>query len=370
MISILNIDRSLLDNHYQYQVKRLQTMLKKFLIALIAIIVFTTNKPAIAQDNTLHIYSSRHYNTDEKLYSDFTEQTGIEIKRVDGKGDALIARLEQEGELSPADLFITVDSGRLWRAEQAGLFDTLQSETLTEKTPANFRHPKGQWFGFSTRARVLVYNKDKIEDGALTSYKDLADPKWKGRICVRSSGNIYNQSLLASMIAQDGEDAAKDWATGLLNNLARKPQGGDTDQIKAVAAGVCDIALVNSYYVFRLQRSDKPEDNAVVQDLAIVFPDQGGVKEGGGTHVNISGAGVLKNAKNKKAAVKFLEYLTSETAQAYFANGNNEYPVVEGVEVNKVVEANKDFKIQNINVSEFGKHQKQAKMIFDEIAFP
>ncbi len=345
-------------------------MLNKFLLTLILAITLTIYKPAIAQDNTLHIYSSRHYDTDEKLYSGFTEQTGIKIKRVDGKGDALIARLEQEGELSPADLFITVDSGRLWRAEQAGLFDTAQSEILMEKTPANFRHPEGQWFGFSTRARVLVYNKDKIENGALTSYKDLADPRWKGRVCVRSSGNIYNLSLLASMIAQEGEDVAKEWAKGVLNNLARKPQGGDTDQIKAVAAGVCDIALVNSYYFFRLQRSDKPADKAVVQDLEIVFPDQDALNEGGGTHVNISGAGILKNAKNKEAAVKFLEYLTSDTAQAYFANGNNEYPVVEGVEVNKVVEASKGFKIQNINVSEFGKHQKQAKMIFDEIEFP
>lgn len=340
--------------------------MNKFLSLLTLGLTLITIKPAMAEENALHIYSSRHYNTDEKLYSDFTKETGIEIKRVDGKGDALIARLEQEGDLAPADLFITVDAGRLWRAEQAGLFEAVQSETLNEKIPENLRHPEGQWFGFSTRARVLVYNTDKIEEGALTSYKDLSDPKWKGRICVRSSGNIYNQSLLASMIVQDGEETAKSWAKGLLDNLARKPQGGDTDQIKAVAAGVCDIALANSYYFFRLQRSEKEEDNAVVKNLAIIFPDQ----EAQGTHVNISGAGILKNAKNKEAAVKFLEYLTSESAQAYFANGNNEYPVVDGVEVNEVVEANKDFKIQDINVSEFGKHQKQAKMVFDEIEFP
>ncbi len=341
-------------------------MIKKILATLTIATAFTTIKPAIADNNTLHIYSSRHYNTDEKLYSEFTEQTGIEVKRVDGKGDALIARLEQEGELSSADLFITVDSGRLWRAEQAGLFQTIQSETLNSKIPANLRHPEGEWFGFSNRARVIVYNTDKIEEGALTSYQDLADPKWKGRICVRSSGNIYNQSLLASMIAQNGEEVAKAWAKGLLDNLARKPQGGDTDQIKAVAAGICDIALANSYYFFRLQRSEKADDNAVVESLAIVNPDQ----DSTGTHINISGAGVLKNAKNKKAAVKFLEYLTSETAQAYFANGNNEYPVIEGVEVNEIVEANRDFKIQDINVSTFGENQKQAKMIFDEIKFP
>lgn len=341
-------------------------MIKYGLLTLTILLSTATFKPAVAEENTLHIYSSRHYNTDEKLYSDFTKETGIEIKRVDGKGDALIARLEQEGELAPADLIITVDAGRLWRAEQAGLFQPIQSEILSEKIPANLRHDDGQWFGFSTRARVLVYNRDKIEEGTLTSYKDLADPKWKGRICVRSSSNIYNQSLMASIIAQDGEDSAKAWAKGLFENLARKPQGGDTDQIKAVAAGVCDIALANSYYFFRLQRSENPEDNAVVENLAIVFPDQ----DTNGTHVNISGAGVLKNAKNKEAAVKFLEYLTSESAQAYFANGNNEYPVVANVKVNETVEAKKDFKIQDINVSAFGENQKQAKMIFDEIEFP
>lgn len=341
--------------------------MNKFLLILVIVMAFTAHKPAQAEDKKiLNIYSSRHYNTDEKLYTNFTEETGIEIKRVDGKGDALIARLEQEGDIAPADLFITVDAGRLWRAEQAGLFQSVESETLEQKIPANLRHPEGQWFGFSTRARVIIYNTEKIEKGMLAYYQDLADPKWKGRICVRSSGNIYNQSLLASMISQDGEDAAKAWAKGLLANLARKPQGGDTDQIKAVAAGVCDIALANSYYFFRLQRSEKEQDNTVVKNLAIVFPNQ----ETKGTHANISGAGVLKNAKNKDAAIKFLEYLTSGTAQAYFANGNNEYPVIDNVQVNEIVEANKNFKIQTINVSEFGKHQKQAKMIFDEIEFP
>ncbi len=341
-------------------------MLKNILFTITLALVFTTVKPAVAEDEVLHIYSSRHYETDEKLYDDFTKETGIGVKRVDGKGDALIARLEQEGALSQADLLITVDSGRLWRAEQAGLFQSIQSETLTQKIPANFRHPDGKWFGFSSRARILVYDQSQVQDGALTSYQDLADPKWKGRVCVRSSGNIYNQSLLASMIAHDGEDAAKAWAQGLLDNLARKPQGGDTDQIKAVAAGVCDVALVNSYYFFRLQRSDKQDDRSLVENLRPVFPNQNST----GTHVNIAGAGVLKHAKNRDAAVKFLEYLTSDSAQAYFANGNNEYPVVDGVKVNDIVEAQKSFKVQDVNVSEFGVYQQKSKMIFDEIAFP
>jgi iron(III) transport system substrate-binding protein len=340
--------------------------MKKIIYALAVSMCLTVGTPAGADEGTLHVYSSRHYNTDEKLYADFTDSTGIEIKRIDGKGDALITRLEQEKDLGAADLFITVDSGRLWRAEQAGLFQPINSKILTEKIPANLRDEGGKWYGFSSRARVLIYNKETIEEGVLTSYQDLADPKWKGRVCVRSSSNIYNQSLLASMIAQSGKDKAKAWATGVLNNLARKPQGGDTDQIKAVAAGVCDIALANSYYFFRLQRSENANDSKVVENLAIVFPDQ----DGKGAHINISGAGVLKHAKNKDAAVKFLEYLTSDTAQAYFANGNNEYPVVEGVKVNDTVEAQKSFKVQDINVREFGLHQKEAKMIFDEVGFP
>jgi iron(III) transport system substrate-binding protein len=329
-------------------------------------VLFTAGQPAMAQNEVLHIYSSRHYNTDEKLYSDFTKQTGIEVKRVEGKEDALISRLEQEGNISPADLLITVDAGRLWRAEQAGLFETVDSEVLKEKIPANLRHPEGLWFGFSTRARIIVYNKDKIKDEAPSSYQDLADPKWKGQICVRSSGNIYNQSLLASMIAQDGEEAAKSWAKGLLGNLARKPQGGDTDQIKAVAAGVCNIALVNSYYFFRMQRSEDTEDVKAVQNMGLVFPDQNAK----GTHINISGAGVLKHGKNKSAAIKFLEYLTTDSAQRYFADGNNEYPVVKGVKVNETIEKQKSFKSQDVNVREFGVHQQKAKMIFDEISFP
>jgi len=340
-------------------------MLKNTAFMLIAVTMSLLPNISFAKDDVLHIYSSRHYSTDEAFYSDFTKQTGIEIKRVEGKGDALIARLEQEGKLSPADILMTVDSGRLWRAEEAGLFQEISSETLTQKIPTNLRHPNGQWFGFSTRARVLVYNQNAIKADDLTSYQDLADPKYKGRVCVRSSNNIYNLSLLASMIAQDGEEAATKWASGVLENLARKPQGGDTDQIKAVARGICDVALVNSYYFFRLQRSQSQDDQQIVQDLKMAFPDQNTT----GTHINISGAGVLKNAPNKKAAIKFLEYLTSNSAQTYFADGNNEYPIDESVTVNATVEAQKSFKTQDINARDFGVYQKQAKMIFDMIGF-
>ena len=342
----------------------------KFLLGLILGFTFD---PSITQaettqndENILHIYSSRHYNTDEALYENFTKQTGIKIQRIDGKGDALIARLQQEGDKSPADLLITVDSGRLWRAEEAGLFEPIKSKKLNKAIPANLRHDNGQWYGFSKRARILVYNNDKIEKGALTSYQDLADPKYKGRVCIRSSSNIYNLSLMASMIAMNGEEKAKNWAQGVLNNLARKPQGGDTDQIKAVAANLCDIALVNSYYFYRLQRSNKQEDQNVVANLMTVFPNQ----KTDGTHINISGAGVLKHSDNKEAAVQFLEYLVTSEAQKYFADGNNEFPVVKKTEVNDLVKKDLGFKEQKINVQEFGKNQQKAKMIFDEIKFP
>lgn len=345
-------------------------MIKKIKLALtltaLSTIILTPSQQINAQEQTLNIYSSRHYSTDKKLYSNFTEQTGIKIKRIDGKGDALIARLIQEGKLSPADLFITVDSGRLWRAQQANLFEPVNSKVLEEKIPSNLRGPKNSWFGFSSRARILVYNTKKIKADEIQSYQDLANPKFKGRICIRSSSNIYNQSLLASMISLKGIDAAKIWAKNVLENLARKPQGGDTDQIKAVSAGICDIALANSYYYFRLLRSNDEKKQNVVKGLAITFPDQ----TTDGTHINISGAGVLKNAKNKEAAIQFLEYLTTDAAQTYFSNGNNEYPVVETATVNPVVEKNRNFKIQDINVNEFGKYQSQAKMIFDEIGFP
>ncbi len=341
----------------------------KFL--LISSVILTASLPVTAEekinkdDNTLHIYSSRHYDTDQALYDNFTKQTGIQIERVDGKGDALIARLEQEGQNSPADLFITVDSGRLWRAEQAGLFAPIKSDILNDRIPETVRHEGDQWFGFSKRARVFVYNKNKIKADDIQNYSDLTNPDLKGRVCIRTSSNIYNLSLMASMISLNGKDTAQEWATGVLDNLARKPQGGDTDQIKAVAADICDIALVNSYYFYRLMKSDKQDDKDIVANLGVVYPDQ----NGDGTHINISGAGVLKNADNKIAAIKFLEYLTSTDAQKYFAEGNNEYPVVKDVKLDSGFYQD-DFKQQSVNVSEFGKYQKDAMMIFDMIKFP
>ncbi len=318
-----------------------------------------------AEEPELNIYTSRHYQTDEALYDRFTELTGIRINRLEGKGDQLIERIRSEDVNSPADILITVDAGRLWRAEQAGLFQPVRSAVLEERVPANLRHPDGLWFGFSTRARLIFYNKQEIEPGAVKTYEDLADPRWRGRVCIRSSGNIYNQSLLGAIIAADGEAEAEGWAQGVVNNFARHPTGGDTDQIRSVAAGECGLAVANSYYFARLLKSDKADDKAVVASLGVVFPNQ----EGRGAHVNVSGAGVLKYAPHPEAAVKFLEYLVSEEAQHYFADANNEYPAVNGVAANSVLERLGSFKADPLNVSVLGETQPQAQRIFDRVGW-
>ncbi len=304
----------------------------------------------------VNIYSSRHYNTDDQLYDGFTEQTGISVNLIEGKDDELIERIKSEGKNSPADILITVDAGRLWRAAQAGIFAPVESEILEEKIPGNLQDPNNLWFGFSKRARVIVYNKDKVDLSQLSTYEDLADPKWKGKFIVRSSSNIYNQSLVAGMIEEKGEEATAEWIEGLVANFARSPQGNDTSQIEDVAAGVADLTLANTYYLARYE--DNPE---VFEKVGIFFPNQ----DDRGTHINISGAGLLKHAPNKEQAIAFLEYLASPEAQEFFALGNNEYPVVEGTPVNPVVESFGEFKDDTTNVSAYGKNNADAVKIMD-----
>lgn len=321
--------------------------------------------PGRAQDQELNLYSSRHYQTDEALYEGFTKETGIKINRLEGKSDELIERIKNEGVNSPADILITVDAGRLWRAEQAGLFQPTHSDVLEARIPANLRHPDGLWYGFATRARLIYYNTDEIAEGEVLSYEDLADPRWQGRVCIRSSGNVYNQSLLGSMIAAHGEADAEAWAKGVVSNFARSPQGGDTDQIRSVAAGQCGLAVANSYYFVRLMKSDKAEDQAVVEKIGVVFPNQ----DGRGTHVNVSGAGILKHAPHPDAALKFLEYLAGEKAQHYFSDGSNEYPAVDGVPANSTLESLGSFKADPLNVSVLGQNQPEAQRIFDRVGW-
>ena len=318
------------------------------------------------QDTTveeeLNLYSSRHYDTDEALYDTFTEQTGIEINLIEGKGDELIERLKSEGDNSPADLFMTVDVGMLWKADNEGLFQPLESDALEAAVPDNLQHPENHWFGLTQRARVIVYNPETVDPSELSTYEALAEPEWEGRVCIRSSSNIYNQSLMGSLIANLGSDAASGWAEGMVSNFAREPEGGDTDQIKAVAAGVCDVAIANHYYYARLVKSDDAADTAVADSTALFFPNQ----EDRGTHVNISGAGLLANAPHPNAAKVFLEYLVTPEAQAVFAEGNNEFPVVEGVELDPVVAELGEFKTDAASVNEFGANNAEALIIFDE----
>lgn len=309
----------------------------------------------------VNVYSSRHYDTDLALYDEFTEATGIKINLIEAGADALIERIKSEGEFSPADVLITVDAGRLWRAEEAGILDAVASDTLTNRVPEYLRHPDGLWFGLSKRARVIIYNKAAGEPAVLDTYADLADPSNAGKVCIRSSSNIYNISLMASMVSHIGAAAAEEWAKGVVSNFARDPQSNDTGQIQAVASGECGIAVVNTYYLARYVASDDPELNAIADAVGVVFPDQ----QGRGTHVNISGAGVVKGAPNRENAIKFIEYLTEDKAQNYFANGNNEYPAVPGVAPAAAVVTLGSFKEDELNASLLGQNQAEAVRVFD-----
>jgi iron(III) transport system substrate-binding protein len=335
----------------------------KSLILLPAIAVSCT---ALAQDKELNLYSSRHYQADEALYAGFTKLTGIRINRIEAGEDALIERIRNEGARSPADVMVTVDAGRLWRAEQLGLFQPVRSAQLEARIPAAFREPGGHWFGFSMRARVIAYNKAKVKPAEVASYDSLADARWQGRVCMRSSTSIYNLSLMGALIERRGEPQAEAWARAVLGNLARAPKGGDTDQLKSVAAGECDVTIANQYYHARLARSAKADERAIAEKVGVVFPDQAGR----GTHVNISGAGVMKNAPHRDAAVRFLEYLASDDAQRYFADGNNEWPVVAGVKVhNPALSAFGAFKVDPVNVAVFGRNQPAAQKLYDRVGW-
>ncbi|MBV6474852.1 MAG: Iron uptake protein A1 [Rhodocyclaceae bacterium] len=316
--------------------------------------------PAFAQEKVLNLYSARHYQTDEALYSNFTRQTGIKINRIEGKEDELLERIKNEGANSPADVFITVDAARLAQADALGLFAPVQSKLLDERIPAHLRST--DWFAFSTRARVILYNKAAANPDDVRNYEDLAHPKLKGKVCVRSGAHPYNLSLGSALIHHLGEQKTEEWAKGLVANFARAPKGGDTDQIKAVAAGECGVAISNSYYIARLLRSDKPADKQAMDKIGVVWPNQGSF----GTHINVSGGGMLKTAPHKEAAVKFLEYLASDEAQAYFANGNNEWPAVKSVAVkNPALDALGSFKADTLNVGTLSKNTALAQKVFD-----
>jgi iron(III) transport system substrate-binding protein len=332
----------------------------------IALVFALSAGTALAQDKVLNVYSSRHYQTDEALYGNFTKLTGIRINRIEAGEDPLIERIRNEGERSPADVLITVDAGRLWRAEQLGLFQPVKSPVLESRIPESYRDPAGRWFGFSLRTRLIAYNKAKVREGEVQTYEELADPKWKGRVCMRSSTNVYNLSLMGALIDHLGEQKAEAWARGVHDNLAQEPKGGDTDQLKAVAAGLCDVTISNQYYYARLARSEKPDEKRIAERLGVVLPNQ----KTWGAHVNISGAGVMKNAPHREAAIRFLEYLASDEAQRYFADGNNEWPVTANLKVdNPVLARFGEFKRDRLNVAVLGRNQPSSQKIYDRVAW-
>ncbi len=327
---------------------------------------------AIAQEQVLNLYSARHYSTDEALYSNFTKATGIKINRVDADDAGILARLKAEGTASPADVVLLVDAARLYKGEVDGLFAPIQSKLLEDAIPAQYRAvatPQGTpWFGFSTRARVVVYDKLKVKREDVDSYEKLADPKNKGKLCVRSGAHPYNLSLFGAVSEHLGPVKGEEWLKGLVANLARDPKGGDSDQIKGVASGECGFAITNTYYMARILRSNSPDDKAIADKVGVIFPNQ----SSWGTHVNISGGGMAKSAKNPANAVKFLEYLASPQAQDYFANGNNEWPTVVGVKIaNPALQAMSGgaFKSETIPVSVIGANQGKVQQMLDRVGF-
>ena len=347
--------------------------MKKQVVAVAALASLVWGAAAQAQE--LNLYSARHYSTDEALYADFTKATGIKINRVDADDAGIIARLKAEGSASPADVILLVDAARLWRGEQDGLFLPIKSKLLEDAIPANLRAAPAAdggtpWFGFSTRARVVVYDKIRVKPEDVDTYEELGDAKNKGKLCIRSGSHPYNLSLFGAMTEHLGEQKAEAWLKGMVDNMARTPKGGDTDQIKAVAAGECQIAVTNSYYLARMMRSGKPEDRAVVEKVGVVFPNQ----SSWGTHVNIAGAAVARHAKNQANAIKFLEYLASASAQNHFANGNNEWPVAKGVNTDNpalksMTGGSGQFKSETIPISAVGANQVKVQQMLDRVGF-
>ena len=341
----------------------------------VAALALVWGAAAQAQEQVVNLYSARHYSTDEALYNNFTKGTGIKINRVDADDAGIIARLKAEGSASPADVILLVDAARLWRGEQDGLFLPIKSKLLEDAIPANLRAAPAAdggipWFGFSTRARVVVYDKVRVKREDVDTYEELGDPKNKGKLCIRSGAHPYNLSLFGAVTEHLGPEKSEAWLKGMVDNMARAPKGGDTDQIKAVAGGECQIGVTNSYYLARMMRSNNPEDRAVVEKVGVVFPNQ----NSWGTHVNIAGAAVARHAKNQANAVKFLEYLASPSAQNYFANGNNEWPVAKGVNTDNpalksMTGGSGQFKSETIPISAVGANQVKVQQMLDRVGF-
>ncbi|HZH87355.1 MAG TPA: Fe(3+) ABC transporter substrate-binding protein [Brumimicrobium sp.] len=346
--------------------------MKKIFVGLFTIALLTAcsnndeNNNTKAQKNqkeqVVNVYTHRHYEPDQQIFKMFEEQTGIKVKVINASADELIQKMKMEGKHSPADVLITVDAGRLSRAKDQGLLQSIHSVILEKAIPKHLQDVDNQWFGLTKRARIIAYSLDRVKPEELSTYEDLVSEKWKGRILVRASSNIYNQSLMASIIANDGEENAKKWAEGIVANMARSPKGSDRDQVKAVVAGEGDLAIVNSYYIGKMLNSPDAEEVASAKKIGLFFPNQ----EGRGTHINVSGAGVAKYAPNKENAIRFIEFLIGEEAQQIFTNANYEYPILKSVEPVQDIKAWGDFKEDTLGLNRLGENNKKAVLIFDE----
>lgn len=343
-------------------------------ISLISRVIFLSviTGSVIAAEPTkeLNLYSARHYQTDEALYSDFTKKTGIKINRIEADDNGILERIKSEGDKSQADVILLVDAARLWRAQTQNLFAPIKSKYLEQRIPANLRASSETagipWFGYSTRARVIVYNKATVKKSDVDTYEKLASPENKGKVCTRSGSHPYMLSLVGSLIERDGLQATETWAKNMVANMARSPRGGDTDQIKAVASGECGVALTNTYYFARMMQSDKPDDISMISKIGFVWPNQGS----GGVHINISGGGMARNAPHRAEALQFLEYLASDSAQEYLANGNNEWPAVPSVKVeNPALKSLGPFQAEKVSVAAIGKNQIAAQKLLDQVGY-
>jgi iron(III) transport system substrate-binding protein len=360
-----------------------ENMLRKKLVSIFAVIAIIslailagcstanneskTTKTGSKNENKgeVNLYTSRHYETDNDLYTAFTKETGIKVNVVKGDENELIERLSREGQATQGDLFLTSDAGRLFWAKNKNLLQPVESKTLSENVPQNLRDKDNQWFGLTKRARVIVYSKDRVKPSELSTYEDLTSPKWKGKVLVRPAEAVYNQSLLASFIALNGEEKAKTWSKGIVSNLARNPQGNDRDQAKAIVAGEGDVAIMNTYYIGVMLHSTDPEEVKVAKQVGVFFPNQAT----NGTHINISGIGLTKYAKNKENAVKLMEYLSSKEAQGKFAEANFEYPVNKNVEPSELLKSWGTFKSQELNLSELGEKNAEAVKLLNEVGW-
>lgn len=344
--------------------------MKKLLFGLITLSILSSCKNETKENDTatgpqnqeVNVYTHRHYEADQELFKKFEEQTGIKVNVINSNADELIQKMSMEGEQSPADVLITVDAGRLTRAKEQDLLQPIESETLNNTIPSHLKDAENYWFGITKRARIIAYAKDRVKPEDLSTYEDLATPKWKNKILIRSSDNIYNQSLLASIIVNNGEEEAKTWTRNLVNNMARTPKGSDRDQVKAVVAGEGDIAILNSYYLGQMLNSSDPEEVETAGKVGLFFPNQ----DDRGTHINVSGAGVARYAPNKENAIRFIEFLISEEAQNVFANSNYEYPVNPDVEPAPLLQEWGEFKEDTLNLSQLGENNKNAVLTFDE----